>query len=253
VPRKAAASGAATSEEIEVVLGHPTPYVPGDISVGEAVNLAHQALSQTQCVLHHEGEDLADERRRLQLWAIMLKRMTVSERAAARARQHGFDLQVEAIAQRDADSQRALFDAQELYAWAEARASAITKQEEDLVVRTYQVNLWEQEVEKLEGLLQEREEMDDITLRRELEALSTRETCLHHREANLEQEQKALEDARAQILARELDVDARDTGLRDQEARLVAREQQLAERQMQELVIAQKGLEDLWASRSGDG
>jgi hypothetical protein len=33
----------------------------------------------------------------------------------------------------------------------------------------------------------------------------------------------------------------------------VAREQQLAERQMQELVIAQKGLEDLWASRSGDG
>jgi hypothetical protein len=33
-------------------------------------------------------------------------------------------------------------------------------------------------VEELEGLLQEREELDDITLRRELEALSTRETCL---------------------------------------------------------------------------
>jgi hypothetical protein len=28
----------------------------------------------------------------------MLKRMTVSERAAAQARQHGFNLQVEAIA-----------------------------------------------------------------------------------------------------------------------------------------------------------
>jgi hypothetical protein len=41
------------------------------------------------------------------MWASMLKRMMVSERAAAWARQHGFDLQVEAIAQRDADSRRA--------------------------------------------------------------------------------------------------------------------------------------------------
>jgi hypothetical protein len=77
---------------------------------------------------------------------------------------------------------------------------------------------------KVGGLLQEREELDDITLRRELKALSTCETCLDRREADLEREQKALEDARAQILARELDADARDTGLRDQEARLVARE-----------------------------
>jgi hypothetical protein len=103
-------------------------------------------------------------------------------------------------------------------------------------------------VEKLEGLLQEQEELDDITLRRELEALSTRETSLDRCEADLEREQKALEDARAQILARELDADARDTRLRDQEAQLAARE-----RQMQELVVAQKGLEDLWASRAGDG
>jgi hypothetical protein len=33
----------------------------------------------------------------------------------------------------------------------------------------------------------------------------------------------------------------------------VARERQLVERQMQELVVAQKGLEDLRASRAGDG
>jgi hypothetical protein len=52
-------------------------------------------------------------------------------------------------------------------------------------------------VEKLEGLLQEREELDDITLQRELKVLSTRETSLDCREADLEQEQKALEDARA--------------------------------------------------------
>jgi hypothetical protein len=61
VPRRAAASGAAASEGMEVVLGHPTPYAPGDISVGEAVSTAHQALSQAQHVLHCEGEDLPDK------------------------------------------------------------------------------------------------------------------------------------------------------------------------------------------------
>jgi hypothetical protein len=137
---------------MEVVLGHPTPYVSGDISMGEAMSTTHQALSQAQRVLHREGEDLADERRRLQLWASMLKRMMVSERAAARAQQQGFDLQAEAIAQCDADSWRALIDAQELYASAEARANAATKQEEDLTVRARQVNQREREVEKLEGL-----------------------------------------------------------------------------------------------------
>jgi hypothetical protein len=40
--------------------------------------------------------------------------------------------------------------------------------------------------------------------------------------------------------------------LRDQEAQLAAQEWRLVERQMQELVIAQKGLEDLRASRAGD-
>jgi hypothetical protein len=178
----------------------------------------------------------------------MLKRTTMSERAVAWARHHGFDMQVEAIAQCDADSRWALADAWELYTSAEARASVVTKQEEDLAVCARQVIQQEREVEKLEGLLQEWEELDDITLRRELEALSTRKTSLDRREADLEREQKALGDARAQILARELDADTRDTGLRDQEARLVARERQLVERQMQELVVAQKGLEDLRAS-----
>jgi hypothetical protein len=155
---------------------------------------------------------------------------------------------VEAIAHRDTDSQRALADARELYALAEARASAVTKQEEDLAVRACQVNQREREVEKLEGLLQEWEELDDVTLRHELEALSTRETSLDRRESDLEREQKALVDARAQILSRKLNADAWDTGLRDQEARLAALERQLAERQLQELVVAQKGLEDLRAS-----
>jgi hypothetical protein len=115
-------------------------------------------------------------------------------------------------------------------------------------VHARQVNQREREVEKLDMLLQEREKLDDITLRRELEALSTRETSLDRREADLEWEHKALEDTRAQILACEHDADARDTGLRDQEARLAARERQLVERQMQELAIGQKGIEDLQAS-----
>jgi hypothetical protein len=92
VPRRAAASGAATGEGMEVVLLHRTPYAPGDISVGEAVSTAHQALSQAQRIQHHEGEDLADEHRCLQMWASLFKWTAVSERAAAWARQDGFDL-----------------------------------------------------------------------------------------------------------------------------------------------------------------
>jgi hypothetical protein len=58
-------------------------------------------------------------------------------------------------------------------------------------------------VEELEGLLQEqegqlqeREELNDITLRCELEVLSTYESSLDHHEADLERELKALEDVR---------------------------------------------------------
>jgi hypothetical protein len=108
--------------ETEVVMGHPTYHAPGDISLDGAVSTALRALSQVQRVLHREDGDLADERRRLQLWASMLKETTVSERAEARGRQRGFDLQAKAIELRDVDSRRALANAQELYASAEARA-----------------------------------------------------------------------------------------------------------------------------------
>jgi hypothetical protein len=199
-----------------------------------------------------EDGDLADKCRRLQLWAFLLKETTVTERAEARGRQRGFDLQAEAIELRDADSRRALADAQELYASAEARATVVIKQEEDLAARTRQVNQRAREVEELERRLLEREELDKITLRRELEALGTRESDLDRREAELDREREGLKDARVQILAHELDADAREAGLKDQEARLAARERQLMERQMQELAIARKGLEDLQASRAGD-
>jgi hypothetical protein len=68
------------------------------------------------------------------------------------------------------------------------------------MMRAHQVNQRAWEVEELEGQLQkrkgqlqewegqrqEREELDDITLHRELEVLSTRETNLECREAKLE-------------------------------------------------------------------
>jgi hypothetical protein len=203
-------------------------------------------------VLRWEDGDLADERRRLQLWASMLKETTVSERAEARGHLCGFDLQAKAIELRDVDSRRALANAQELYASAKACATIIIKQEEDLAACTRQVNQRAREVEELERRLLEREELDGITLRRKLEALGIRESGLDRREAELDREREALKDACVQILARELDADAREAGLRDQEARLAARERQLAERQMQELAIARKGLEDLQAARAGD-
>jgi hypothetical protein len=123
-----------------VVMGHPTCHAPGDISLDGVVSSALRALSQVQRVLRREDGDLTDERRRLQLWASMLKETTITERAEARGRQCGFDLQAEAIELRDANSRRALTDAQELYASGEARATVVIKQEEDLAARTRQVN-----------------------------------------------------------------------------------------------------------------
>jgi hypothetical protein len=118
-----------------------------------------------------------------------------------------------------------------LYASAEAQASAIIKQEEDLAMRARQVNLQTWDVEEVEGQLLEqegrlleREELDDITLRHELEVLSTHESNLERHEADLDRERKALEDARVQVLTHELDADSQEADLRDHEARLAAQE-----------------------------
>jgi hypothetical protein len=136
----AADVGADAAGETEVVMGHPTYRAPGDVSLDGVVSTALRALSQVQRVLKREDGDLANERQRLQLWASMLKETTATERAEARGRQRGFDLQAEAIELRGADSRCALADAQELYASAEARAAVVIKQEEDLAACTSQVN-----------------------------------------------------------------------------------------------------------------
>jgi hypothetical protein len=51
-------------------------------------------------------------------------------------------------------------------------------------------------VEELERQLLDPKELDEITLRRELEALGTRESCLDRREAELDREREGLKDAR---------------------------------------------------------
>jgi hypothetical protein len=45
-PLIATGMGAASGTGLEVVLGHPTPYAPDDIPLGEVVSTAHRALSQ---------------------------------------------------------------------------------------------------------------------------------------------------------------------------------------------------------------
>jgi hypothetical protein len=77
--------------------------------------------------------------------------------ACSRGRQRGPDSMVLTCRWRPSasvtPSRWALTNARELYASAEARASIITKQEEELATRARQVNQREKEVEKLEGLL----------------------------------------------------------------------------------------------------
>jgi hypothetical protein len=61
-----------------------------------------------------------------------------------------------------------------------------------------------------------------------------------------------LEDAHLNITSCELVVDVRERNLNTRAAELTDREKRLVERQMQELTIAQKMLEELLASRAGE-
>jgi predicted kinase len=64
--------------------------------------------------------------------------------------------------------------------------------------------------------------------------------------------QKALEDTRLTVMSRELATNVTEIDLDTSAVELVEREKLLAERQMQELVVAQKRLEELQASRAGE-
>jgi hypothetical protein len=95
-------------------------------------------------------------------------------------------------------------------------------------------------VDELEHKLQEWEALDDLRLEHELTGLATEESSLERREAALS------------VLAHELAADTREWALETRAVEVADRERLLAEQQMQELVAAQKQLEDLQAVCVGE-
>jgi hypothetical protein len=85
-PSTVAADDDVTVEEPGVILGHPMLRAPGDVSLDVDMGTARWALTQAQNVLCRESGGIVDERRRLLLWASMLKEQTMAERARAEAR-----------------------------------------------------------------------------------------------------------------------------------------------------------------------
>jgi hypothetical protein len=78
--------------------------------------------------------------------------------------------------------------------------------------------------------LWEREEHDDLRLKRGLETLMSRESDLNNRKATLAVERKDMEEARTGVLACELAADIRDISLNSREGELVDTEKWLVER-----------------------
>jgi uncharacterized protein (DUF3084 family) len=148
------------AEELEVILGYPSIMAPRSVSLDEVVGTAHWALTQVQGVLCHERRSIIEEHQCLLFWASLLREQTASERARRVVRQEHLNeweellnMQLAAISRRDADSQKMLADAKELYSSAEARANTVIKQEEDLTVRVCVVAEREKMVVELEEKL----------------------------------------------------------------------------------------------------
>jgi hypothetical protein len=100
--------------------------------------------------------------------------------------------------------------------------------------------------------LQEREEQGDLSLSRELEAITTHESDLSSHATTLAMEWKDLEETRAGVLARELTSDIRDVRLNSKDEELADREKRLVEMQLQELATTHRRLEELQAARTGE-
>jgi hypothetical protein len=85
-----------------------------------------------------------------------------------------------------------------------------------------------------------------------LKALATRESSLDSCEVTLEARQKILEDTHLMVITCELANDVRETNLDTRATELAEWEKWLAKKQMQDIAITQKRLEELQASRSGE-
>jgi hypothetical protein len=196
-------------------------------------------LNQAHDVLRQEREDINKEWLHLLVWVSLLKQQMTSEKEKVEVRQKNLDVMEVLYSRRqvvvdklDAQTEKLLDNAKELYAVAEARTNATIKQQEDLNAQAVATAKREQAVAEQELKLWEKEEQGDLSLERELEALTSRE-------ATIAVEWKDLEETHAVVLSRELATDIRDSGLNfreeelaDREKRLVEREQQLAGRQL---------------------
>jgi hypothetical protein len=132
-----------------------------------AINVAMEDLSEEgRKGIEKELEEEMAERRRQKL-------------ACFQKTRHGVVKKVDTIAASKVNSSLSPKDLVQL-----VNVSVASKYGADLT----QLQELEGQLQEREGHLHEREELDDITLRRELEVLSTRETSLERREAELERE-----------------------------------------------------------------
>jgi hypothetical protein len=167
-------------------MGHPSLRAPRTISLSEVMGTTHFPLNQAHDVLHQEREDINEERLHLSVWVSLLKRRMTSEKEKAWAKQKRLDVMEvlynrrQAVADKlDAQTQKLLHEAKELYAATEACANATIKQQEDLNAQAMTTAQWEQAVVEQVLKLQEREEQDDLRLEHELEALTSHKSDLN--------------------------------------------------------------------------
>jgi hypothetical protein len=245
-------------EEPKVIMGHPNPWALGQVSLSEVMGTGHFTLNQVHDMLHHEREDIDEERLRLSVQSSLLKKWTTSEKEKAVATRKQLammqillDRERVAIDLLNANDQQLMVGAKDLYVTVEAHAEATIKQQADLNTRASVMAQWEEAVADRELMLREEEHVD-LRLDHELETLAPHESDLDCCEATLAAERKSLEEACAGVLARELAADISDIHLNSREEELADRKKRLAEQQPQELATAQKRLEEHQATQAGE-
>jgi hypothetical protein len=172
-------------EEPVVIMGHPGLRASGTVTLSEEMGTSHFALNQAHDVLRQEREDINKERLHLLVWVSLLKQQMTSEKEKVEVRQKNLDVMEVLYSRRqvvvdklDAQTEKLLDNAKELYAVAEARTNATIKQQEDLNAQAVATAKREQAVAEQELKLWEKEEQGDLSLERELEALTSREATI---------------------------------------------------------------------------
>jgi hypothetical protein len=96
-PQMAAATASAGAddnavEEPEVIMGHPSLWVLGAISLSEVMDTTHFVLNKAHVVLRWEREDINEEWLCLSVWVSLLKKRTTSEKEKVEVRQKRLDV-----------------------------------------------------------------------------------------------------------------------------------------------------------------